>query len=198
MGKILLVLAIAVSAFSLEAAAFRRADRAEAPPPAATGEATGNSLRIGVLDLNRVNSDARVMRNLTQQRDRELERVRTDMEAKRVEFEGRESDLRARQVVMSAEAFGRDVAQFQREVREAEVAIQRRGEAIERAFLEALRQIQANHMDHIYREVGTRHGFDMLLTSQSAFLINNSLDVTDEIIRALDGRVREMRLEIAN
>jgi Skp family chaperone for outer membrane proteins len=118
------------------------------------------------------------------------------MESKKTEFEKREGDLRAKQVVMSQEAFGRDVAQFQREVREAEMALQRRGEAIERAFMEALRKLQNDHMDGIYKQVGSKHGFDMLLTNQSAFLLNSKLDVTDEIIKALDDKVKDMKLDI--
>ena len=156
----------------------------------------GKGVSIGVLDLNRVNQDAKVMKNLAAQRDKELDKIKVELEKKKTEFEKREGDLRAKQVVMSQEAFARDVAQFQKEVREAEVALQRKGEAVERAFMEALRKLQNDHMDKIYKEIGSKRGFDMLLTNQSAFLLNSKLDVTDEIIKALDGRVKEMKLEV--
>jgi|GEM_PF-3248739 len=187
MKKLLLALAFVGAACS-SAPAMSASD----PAPAAAGK----SVFIGVFDLNRVNSDAKVMKSLSRQRDKELDKIKAELESKRKEFEKREGDLRAKQVVMSPEAFGRDVAQFQKEVREAEVALQKKGEAIERSFIEALRKLQNDYMDGIYRQVGNKHGFDMLLTNQSAYLLNSKLDVTDEVIKALDEKIKDMKFEV--
>jgi len=191
MKKLLLALAFAGAACS-GAPAMSASD----PAPAAAGAGSGKSVFIGVFDLNRVNNDAKVMKSLSRQRDKELDKIKAELEDKRKEFEKREGDLRAKQVVMSADAFGRDVAQFQKEVREAEMALQKKGEAIERSFIEVLRKLQNDYMDGIYRQVGNRHGFDMLLTNQSAYLLNSKLDVTDEIIKTLDEKIKDMKFEV--
>jgi Skp family chaperone for outer membrane proteins len=151
---------------------------------------------IGVMDLGKINQDAKVMRSLSKQRDKALDGIKSEMEAKKKELDKKESDLKAKQVVMSQEAFAREVQAFQRDVREAEAALQRKGEGIEKIFVDALRKIQRDHLDGILKKVGEKHGYDVIISTQAAFVVNDSLDVTDDIIDELDKKISEMKLDV--
>ena len=188
MKKIMGYLALAIAVVAISSCGKEKDARADG--------AAGTGVKIGVIDMGQINSQAKVMKSLNSQRDKRVEAVQADVTKKRAEFEKREGDLRNKQIVMSQEAFARDAAQFQRDVIDFDKTTQTRLQAIEKGYVEALQRIQNQHLNDIVRDIGRAEGLDVVLNSQAAIVLNRDLMITDKVIEALDKKVKEIELKV--
>ena len=52
-----------------------------------------------------------------------------------------------------------------------------------------------NYLDRIIQKVGQEKGFDLIINAQTAIAITSGLDITDDIIEALDDEIKEIELK---
>jgi Skp family chaperone for outer membrane proteins len=161
-----------------------------------SAEAQGAGTRIGVVDMAKVNNEAKVMKSLNKQKDARVADVQSSVKKKREEFEKKEADLKQKQLVMSQEAFAKEAAAFQKDVIEYDRSTQQKLQAIEKGYLEAIKKIQDDHLSDIVKDIGRAAGYDMILNSQAAVVLNKDLFVTDKIIDELDKKVQEIELKV--
>ena len=153
-------------------------------------------LKLGVMDITRVNEDSKIMRSLAKQRDKAMEDLKSEAEKKEKDFNKKVQDFQQKRLVMDKDASAREEAQLRREMMQAEQELQKKGEAIEKAFMTAVRKVQHDYLDGIMKNVGKKRGYDMIISSQAAALINDDLDVTKEIVGALNDKITDMKLDI--
>ncbi|MDR3126701.1 MAG: OmpH family outer membrane protein [Rickettsiales bacterium] len=161
-----------------------------------SAEAQGAGTRIGVVEMAKVNSEAKVMRSLNKQKDAKVEEVQDSVKKKRAEFEKKEADLKQKQLVMSQEAFAKEATAFQKEVIDYDRSTQQKLQAIEKGYIDALKKIQEDYLSDIVKDIGRAAGYDMILNSQAAVVLNKDLIVTNKIIDELDRKVQEIELKV--
>ena len=158
--------------------------------------ARAEGAKIGVMDLVRIGEEARVMKSLNSQRDAAVGKIRSEVEAKGREFRQKEQEVAAKRGLITDEAFMREASRFQADVVEYDRQTAARMAGIETAYLEALRKVQRDHLDDIAKKIGNQKGFDIIVNAQAAIIINSSLDITSEVIKELDSKIRELDLGI--
>ena len=172
--------------------------------------AKAEELRIGVVDVAKIHRDASVMKSLNKQKDAAIEAIKKSVAEKRKEFEKREAELKkqedslkAKQSIMDREALIKeaqkiqtDFQKFQMDLLEQDKNTEKRLASVEKAFAEAIKTIQEDYFDRIVRKIGAEKNFSLVLNSQTAVVLDKNLDITTEVIDALNDDIKEMKLNI--
>ncbi|MCL2438890.1 MAG: OmpH family outer membrane protein [Alphaproteobacteria bacterium] len=151
-------------------------------------------VRIGVVNSQKITENARVMKSINTQRDKLLDDLKASVEKKRKEFEAREGDLRTKRIALSPDAFQKEVAAFQKSVMDFDRSTQEREAAIRKGVFDAMKTVNEDHLEPIIREVGRKYGLDMVLSEAMTVLINNRLDLTDEVLKNLNDKIKDIKV----
>lgn len=154
---------------------------------------------FGVINILLINEKAKVMKSINGQKNEALEEIQDEVNAKRKDFEKQEEILKSKSALLNEEArpaFMQEVTDFQSSVMEFDKKTSTKVTAIEKAYVEGLKQIQLNYLDAIVKQVGNEREFDAVLNSQQTVVLNQSLDITQEVIEKLDEQVKEIELQI--
>ena len=151
---------------------------------------------VGIADVMKINKDAKVMISLNKQKDAKLAAIQAEVNIKRKEFEGKEAELKNKQSLMDKEAFIKELQTFQASVLKYDKSTEQKVASIEKGYIEALKKIQKDYLDRIIKKVGKDKGFDLIVNSQTTVAISDNLDITDDIIEALNDEIKEIELKI--
>ncbi len=157
---------------------------------------SAQDLKIGVIDLLQINKDAKVMKSLNSQKEKMIKDIQTSVIGKRKELEKREQDLKVKQPVMNEKAFAGEVQKFQMDMLNFDKQTQKKLSSIEEGYVSALQKIQKDYLDRILNKLGKEKSFSLILSTQSAVVLDKTLDVTKEAISLLNDEVKEMKLEV--
>ena len=162
----------------------------------ATSARADDGLRVGVMDVMKINSDAAVMKSLNKQKDSALADIQKIVNAKRKDFEKREDELKTKQSLMDKEAFLKELQSFQKDVMDYDKQTEQKVAGIEKAYIEALKTIQKDYLDRIVRKIGAEKKYSLVLNSQTTIVLDKNLDITDSVIDALNEEVKEIKLNV--
>jgi outer membrane protein len=155
-----------------------------------------DSAKIAFVDMAKITADAKAAKNL-QAQVQEQERVfGTEVQSKQREFQQQEEELRRQQSLLDQAAFEKQLGDFQRRTQEAERQIQEKNANIRRSIATAEQKLQENMIAAI-TDVARQRGYDLVVTSQSALLLNPAFEITTPVLQALDQRLPSLKLEIA-
>ncbi len=154
-----------------------------------------DGMNIGIADVMKINKDAKVMISLNKQKDAKLASIQTEVNAKRKEFEKKEEELKNKQALMAKDAFVKEIQTFQADVLKYDKSTEQKVASVEKGYVEALKNLQKNYLDRIIQKVGQEKGFDLIINAQTAIAITSGLDITDDIIEALDDEIKEIELK---
>lgn len=158
---------------------------------------TGADLRIAVISMDKIQSQAKVLENLHEQRAAFENKLKNKLEKEQKEIEKEKADIEKSQDVLSQEALQRRVVEYQKRVNNFQRTLSETAQAIEVAYQEALNTIQKKHLDPIIEGVIAKKNLDLVIDGRMARTGANigSLDITDEIINALDKKVSSVKMD---
>lgn len=149
---------------------------------------------VGIINVLEINDKAKVMKSLNAQRDKAVEEIQDEVNSKRKEFEKKEEELKGKQSLMEKEAFGKEVVSFQMDVMNYDKQTEQKLSKVEKSYIEALKTIQKDYLDRIVRDIGKSKGFEVVINAQTAIILNDNLDITEDVIEALDEEITEIDL----
>ena len=151
--------------------------------------------RIGLIDLDgvlRASEGAARVRDLLDEQRRGFQREFATREAALQETERK---LVANRDDLDEAEFSRQLAEFEASVTQIQKEIQFRREAIDVAFQEAQSRLR-NLALQIVTELAQEKKLDLVLVRESALIFLPSLNLSDEVLRRLDERTRDARIEV--
>jgi Skp family chaperone for outer membrane proteins len=151
--------------------------------------------RIGLIDLDgvlRASEGAARVRDLLDEQRRGFQREFATREAALQETERK---LVANREDLDEVEFARQLAEFEASVTQIQKEIQFRREAIDVAFQEAQSRLR-NLAIQILTELAQEKKLDLVLVRESALIFLPSLNLSDEVLRRLDERTRDARIEV--
>lgn len=151
--------------------------------------------RIGLIDVDgvlRASEGAARVRDLLDEQRREFQREFATREAALQETERK---LVANREDLDEVEFARQLAEFEKSVTQIQKEIQYRREAIDVAFQEAQSRLR-NLAIQIVTELAQEKKLDLVLVRESALIFLPSLNLSDEVLRRLDERTRDARIEV--
>ena len=151
--------------------------------------------RIGLIDLEgvlRASAGAAKVRELLDEQRREFQR---EFAAREAALQETERKLVARRGTLDEEEFARQLAAFETSVTQIQKEIQYRREAIDVAFQEAQSKLR-NLAIQIVTELAQEKKLDLVLVRDSALIFLPNLNLSDEVLRRLDERTKNARIEV--
>lgn len=199
-GGIIVAAVIAVAALGVWALGSARSGGAsveEVMETITTDAANGANLRIAVIRMDAIQSDATALKDLRKQKESYEEKLRNELTATQKELEKEKAEIEKSQDVLSRDALQRRVVDYQNRVTKLQRDLTERAQSIEVAFQKALNEVQAKHLDPVIEGIIAKKNLSLVIDGRFARTGANAqnLDITDEVVSALNKKVSSVKME---
>ena len=158
---------------------------------------TGADLRMAVVRMDAIQTDARVLQDLRKQREAFETKLRDELTAQQKKLEKEKAEIEKSQDVLSRDALERRVVDYQNRVTKLQRDLNERAQAIEASFQKALANIQTKHLDPIIEGIIAKKNLSLVIDGRFARIGANTqnLDITNEVVSSLDKKVSKVKME---
>lgn len=157
---------------------------------------SGADLRIAVVRMDAIQTEATALKQLRAQKESYESKLRDELTREQKALEKEKAEIEKSQDVLSRDALARRVADYQSRVTKLQRDLAERAQSVDVAFQKALADIQTKHLDPIIQATIEKKKLSMVIDGRFARTGNvENLDITDEIIRALNKRVSSVKME---
>ncbi len=147
----------------------------------------GAEQKIGFVDFKLILEKSKVGQKVNAELKNDFQRMEKDFDAKKKEIEDLKSRLEKEAMVMSREM---------REEKEIELRVKVKGaQDLERKYRQELLQKEKGAVEDIQKdvveivqEIGQKEKFSLILSKVSVIYGDKAVDLTDQVIKALDSR----------
>lgn len=160
-----------------------------------SGDANMLVRRIGLIDLDGVIRSSTGTAKVRELLDKQRSLFQQEFAEREARLRQTERELAAQRGVLADDVFAEKLSQFEADVATIQKEIQYRREAIDAAFQEAQAKLRQIALE-IVTEVAGERRLDLVLVRDSALIFVPSLNISDEVLRRLDDRTKNARLEV--
>ena len=159
--------------------------------------ATGDQLRVAVIRMDAIQTQAVALKDLTAQRMKYEDELRKELESRQSELEEEKAEIEKSQDVLSRDALQRRIDDYQNRVSELQRDLTERAQSVEISFQKALNDVQTKHLDPVIEGIIAKKNLSLVIDGRFARIGANAenLDITDEVISALDKKVSSVKME---
>ena len=157
----------------------------------------GADLRIAVVRMDAIQTEAKVLSDLRKQRESYENKLRDELTIRQKDLEKEKAEIEKSQDVLSREALQKRVAEYQQKVGKLQQDLTTRAQAIDASFQNALGKVQSTHLDPIIDAVIAKKNLSLVIDGRLARVGGEvkNLDITQDIVIALDKRITNVRME---
>ena len=162
-----------------------------------TDSVTGADLRIAVIRMDAIQTEAKVLKDLRSQKESYESKLRDELTKEQKSLEKEKSEIEKSQDVLSHDALQRRVAEYQTRVTKLQRSLSERAQSIDSSFQKALNEIQSKDLDPLIEGIIAKKKLSLVIDGRFARVgagIEN-LDITNDVIKALDKRKSKIKME---
>ncbi len=157
---------------------------------------TGADLHIAVIRMDAIQIESEVLKNLRKQKESFENKLKDQLTTEQKALEKEKAEIEKSQDVLSREALARRVSDYQGRVNKLQRDLNERAQSIEVSFQKALADIQEKHLDPLIEGIIAKKNLSVVLDGRFARIGNvPNLDITKDVISALDKRVTNVKME---
>lgn len=162
-----------------------------------TDAVNGANLRMAVIRMDAIQTDAVALKDLRKQKENYEEKLRDELTREQKALEKEKVEIEKSQDVLSRDALQRRVVDYQNRVTALQRSLTERAQSIDVAYQKALNELQTKHLDPIIEGVIAKKNLSLVIDGRFTRIGANAqnLDITDEIIKALDKKVSSVKME---
>lgn len=159
--------------------------------------ANGANMRIAVVRMDAIQAEAAALKDLRAQREKYEKELRDEMTSQQKALEKEKTEIEKSQDVLSQEALQRRVVDYQNKVTKLQRNLTERAQSVEMSYQKALNDVQAKHLDPVIEGIIDKKNLSLVIDGRMARTGANvaNLDITDEVIKALDKKVSNVKME---
>lgn len=159
--------------------------------------ANGANMRIAVVRMDAIQAEAAALKDLRAQREKYEKELRDEMTSQQKTLEKEKTEIEKSQDVLSQEALQRRVIDYQNKVTKLQRDLTERAQSVEMSYQKALNDVQAKHLDPVIEGIIDKKNLSLVIDGRMARTGANvaNLDITDEVIKALDKKVSNVKME---
>ena len=159
--------------------------------------ANAANLRIAVIRMDAIQNDAVALKDLRAQKEKYENALRDELTRDQKALEKEKAEIEKSQDVLSREALQRRVVDYQNKVTKLQRELSERAQSIEMSYQKALADMQTKHLDPIIEGVIAKKKLSMVIDGRMARVGKDgeNLDITDEVVKALDKKVSKAKME---
>ncbi len=195
---IIAAIVLVVAALGIWAVASMRApvsvDKAIAE--VSTDAASGADMRIAVIRMDAVQTDADALKSLRGQRESYEKKLRDELTSEQKALEKEKAEIEKSQDVLSPDALQRRVADYQKRVANLQRSLTERAQSIEESYQKSLAELQDKHLDPVIEGIIAKKNLSLVIDGRFARTgakIAN-LDITDDVVKALNKKVSSVKM----
>ena len=192
---------VAVAVLGIWGVSALRSDNA-APVSEAIAEVTEDAvnageLRFAVIRMDAIQSDAVALKDLRAQKEKYENKLREELDKEQKALEKEKAEIEKSQDVLAPEALQRRVVDYQNKVAKLQRDLTERAQSIEMSFQKALNEVQTKHLDPIIEGTIAKKKLSLVIDGRMARIgaDTENLDITDEVINALDKKVSKVKMD---
>src|SRR5690606_37868508 len=140
-------------------------------------------------------TESRAAQSLQSQIKGKKEGYQKEFSSKEKELRSAEEALIAQREKLTAEEFGKQRKAFEEKVFEARKLFQQRRNALDSGLAKAMSELRRNIVQSA-ATVAEQKGYDIVLTRESVLIAEKSLDITDEVLKALNEKTGDIKLQV--
>ena len=192
------VIAVAlIGVFALRGCSERTISADDAISEVSADAVNGADLRIAVVRMDAIQSDANALQDLRKQKENYENRLRSELEKQQKALEKEKAEIEKSQDVLSRDALQRRVVEYQGKVTKLQRDLTERAQSIDASFQRALAKIQENHLDPIISAIINKKNLSLVIDGRFARTGTGvaNLDITDDVINSLNKKVSSVKME---
>ena len=193
-----IVIAVAVvGLFAIKAFSGKTVSAETAVDGISTDAVSGGDLRMAVIRMDAIQSEAKALQDLRKQRENYEEKLRDELTKQQKELEKEKEEIEKSQDVLSQDALQRRVIEYQGKVTKLQRDLTERAQSVDAAFQKALVEIQKKHLDPIIEAIIAKKNLSLVIDGRFARTGANveNLDITTDVINALDKKVSTIKMD---
>ena len=157
----------------------------------------GANLRIAVVRMDEIQSNAVALKDLREQKEKYENKLRDELTKQQKDLEKEKVEIEKSQDVLSREALQRRVVDYQNKVTKLQRDLTERAQSIETSYQKALSEIQSKHLDPVIEGIIDKKNLSLVIDGRMARTGANTenLDITKEVVAALDKKISKVKME---
>lgn len=158
---------------------------------------SGAELRIAVVRMDAVLSDATVLKSLRRQREGFEKKLRDKLTAEQKSLEKEKAEIEKSQDVLSQEALQRRVGEYQKRVSGLQRSLTENSQAIDGAYQKSLAVVQEKHLGPVIEGIIAKKNLSLVIDGRFARTGKDikNLDITPDVVSALDKKISNIKME---
>ena len=159
--------------------------------------ANAANLRIAVVRMDAIQGTATALKDLRAQKEKYENSLRDELNRDQKALEKEKAEIEKSQDVLSREALQRRVVDYQNKVTKLQRDLTERAQSIEMSYQKALNEVQTKHLDPVVEGIIAKKNLSLVIDGRMAHTGADvaNLDITDEVIKALDKKVSKVKME---
>ena len=195
---IIAAIVLVVAALGIWAVASMRAPVSvdQAISEVTTDAASGADMRIAVIRMDAVQTDADALKSLRSQRESYEKKLRDELTSEQKALEKEKAEIEKSQDVLSPDALQRRVVDYQKRVANLQRSLTERAQSIEESYQKSLAELQDKHLDPVIEGIIAKKNLSLVIDGRFARTgakIAN-LDITDDVVKAWNKKVSSVKM----
>jgi outer membrane protein len=150
---------------------------------------------IAIVDVEKILGDAKAAKSLQKQIQTKKEAFQKEFSAKEKELKSTETSLLAEQGKITAEEFGKQRKAYEEKILETRKLFQKRRNSLDQGLNKAMGELRKNIVEAAAK-VADEKGYDIVLTRESVLIADKALDITTDVLTALDTKLADIQLKV--
>jgi len=159
----------------------------------AAGDLSKFDARVAVVDVESILEHSQAIVHIKKSINIISEQIQAELSSKEIQLKDAEAELIKQRGVLSKEKFDSLVADFNKRVSATQQEMQRKKSALEQAHADAIAEVHKNTID-IISDLSKKHGFNIVFPSSQVLFVNNSLNITHEVISDLNESLKTVEV----
>ena len=144
--------------------------------------------RIAILNYQLIQKNSTAMVDIQTQIETRRKTYQEEISQQEKDLRADDQELVRQRTVLSAEAFALKRREFEAKVAQVQRQVQDRKRELDRAFEYGMNQVQLV-INEIILELSREKNFNLVLSRQQIIFVNDSLNISSDIIRILNERL---------
>ena len=192
-----IVVVVAILGIVIVSAVSNRGVSVDRALESVTTEAvTGADLRIAIVRMDAIQTEAKALQDLRKQRESYETKLRDELTRDQKKLEKEKAEIEKSQDVLSRDALQRRVVDYQNRVNKLQRDLSERAQSIETSYQKALQEVQTKHLDPVIEGIIAKKNLSLVIDGRFARTGGNvqNLDITDDVVSALNKKVSSVKM----
>lgn len=158
---------------------------------------SGADLRIAVIRMDAIQTDANVLADLRKQKESFESRLRDELTKVQKQLEKEKTEIEKSQDVLSRDALQRRVVDYQQKVNNLQRDVTERAQSIEMEFQKALNEIQKRDLDPIIEGIIAKKNLALVIDGRFTRISAKApaaLDITSDVVAAMNKKTSSFKM----